>query len=139
MPSRSAQNKRRARCGRTPSSAARPVEGLRKPSDKLCAPRIQRMSAMTVRTRFAPSPTGYLHIGGLRTALFSWLWARHTGGTFILRIDDTDQERNVEAALGPIFRAFEWLGLNWDEGPKVGGPYEPYYQSQRNHLYQAAV
>lgn len=92
-----------------------------------------------VRTRFAPSPTGYMHIGGMRTALFAWLWARHTGGTFILRIDDTDQERNVEAALGPIFRAFEWLGLNWDEGPKVGGPYEPYYQSQRSHLYQAAV
>ena len=92
-----------------------------------------------VRTRFAPSPTGYMHIGGMRTALFVWLWARHTGGKFILRIDDTDQERNVEAALGPIFRAFEWLGLDWDEGPKVGGPYEPYYQSQRNHLYQAAV
>ena len=91
------------------------------------------------RTRFAPSPTGYMHIGGMRTALFAWLWARHTGGTFILRIDDTDQERNVEAALGPIFRAFEWLGLNWDEGPKVGGPYEPYYQSKRSHLYQAAV
>jgi glutamyl-tRNA synthetase len=80
-----------------------------------------------------------MHIGGMRTALFAWLWARHHGGTFILRIDDTDQERNVEAALGPIFRAFEWLGLNWDEGPKVGGPFEPYYQSQRNHLYQAAV
>ncbi|WP_397568253.1 glutamate--tRNA ligase [Schlesneria sp. T3-172] len=92
-----------------------------------------------VRTRFAPSPTGYMHIGGMRTALFAWLWTRHTGGTFILRIDDTDQERNVEAALGPIFRAFEWLGLNWDEGPKAGGPHEPYYQSQRSHLYKAAV
>lgn len=92
-----------------------------------------------VRTRFAPSPTGYMHIGGMRTALFAWLWARHTGGTFILRIDDTDQERNVEAALGPIFRAFEWLGLSWDEGPKVGGPFEPYYQSQRNQIYRAAV
>jgi glutamyl-tRNA synthetase len=80
-----------------------------------------------------------MHIGGMRTALFAWLWARHTGGTFILRIDDTDQERNVEAALGPIFRAFEWLGLSWDEGPRVGGPFEPYYQSQRSHLYQAAV
>ena len=94
---------------------------------------------LPVRTRFAPSPTGYMHIGGMRTALFAWLWARHNGGTFILRIDDTDQERNVEAALGPIFRAFEWLGLNWDEGPKVGGPYEPYYQSQRSDLYRAAV
>ena len=92
-----------------------------------------------VRTRFAPSPTGYMHIGGMRTALFAWLWARHTGGTFILRIDDTDQERNVEAALAPIFRAFQWLGLNWEEGPQAGGPFEPYYQSQRTHLYQAAV
>ena len=92
-----------------------------------------------VRTRFAPSPTGYMHIGGMRTALFAWLWARHTGGTFILRVDDTDQERNVETALGPIFRAFEWLGLTWDEGPKVGGSFEPYYQSQRSHLYRAAV
>ena len=92
-----------------------------------------------VRTRFAPSPTGYMHIGGMRTALFAWLWARHTGGVFVLRIDDTDQERNVESALAPIFRAFEWLGLNWDEGPNVGGPYEPYYQSKRAPLYQAAV
>ena len=94
---------------------------------------------MTVRTRFAPSPTGYMHIGGMRTALFVWLWARHNNGTFILRIDDTDQQRNVEAALAPIFRAFRWLGLNWDEGPEVGGPFGPYYQSQRTHLYQAAV
>ena len=92
-----------------------------------------------VRTRFAPSPTGYMHIGGMRTALFAWLWARHTGGTFVLRIDDTDQERNVEAALNPIFRAFEWLGLTWDEGPQIGGPFAPYYQSQRSSLYQAAV
>jgi glutamyl-tRNA synthetase len=92
-----------------------------------------------VRTRFAPSPTGYMHIGGMRTALFCWLWARHTGGTFILRIDDTDQQRNVEAALAPIFRAFRWLGLNWDEGPDVGGPHAPYFQSQRSHLYRAAV
>jgi glutamyl-tRNA synthetase len=93
----------------------------------------------TVRTRFAPSPTGYMHIGGMRTALFVWLWARHNNGTFILRIDDTDQQRNVEAALAPIFRAFRWLGLNWDEGPDVGGNFGPYYQSQRTHLYQAAV
>ncbi len=92
-----------------------------------------------VRTRFAPSPTGYMHIGGMRTALFAWLWARHNHGTFVLRIDDTDQQRNVEAALTPIFRAFEWLGLNWDEGPKVGGPHEPYFQSRRNDIYRAAV
>lgn len=93
----------------------------------------------TVRTRFAPSPTGYMHIGGMRTALFVWLWARHNNGTFILRIDDTDEQRNVEAALAPIFQAFRWLGLNWDEGPEVGGAFGPYYQSQRKHLYQAAV
>ena len=94
---------------------------------------------MTVRTRFAPSPTGYLHIGGVRTALFNWLFARKHGGQFILRIDDTDQGRNVEQALEPILHGFEWLGIDWDEGPKVGGPHEPYYQSQRADRYQAAV
>lgn len=93
----------------------------------------------SVRTRFAPSPTGYMHIGGMRTALFCWLWARHTGGTFILRIDDTDQQRNVEAALAPIFRAFRWLGLDWDEGPDKGGDFGPYFQSQRTHLYREAI
>jgi len=93
----------------------------------------------TVRTRFAPSPTGYMHIGGMRTALFNWLWARHCGGEFILRIDDTDQARNQESALGPILKAFKLLGLNWDEGPEVGGAHGPYYQSQRGDLYLAAV
>jgi glutamyl-tRNA synthetase len=94
---------------------------------------------MTVRTRFAPSPTGYLHIGGVRTALFNWLFARRHGGQFLLRVDDTDQQRNVDAALAPILHGFRWLGLDWDEGPEVGGPYGPYYQSQRGALYQAAV
>jgi glutamyl-tRNA synthetase len=75
----------------------------------------------------------------MRTAFFAWLWARHNRGTFILRIDDTDQQRNIDAALAPIYRAFEWLGLDWDEGPQVGGPHAPYFQSQRNHLYQAAI
>ncbi|QDU43137.1 Glutamate--tRNA ligase 1 [Symmachiella dynata] len=92
-----------------------------------------------VRTRFAPSPTGYMHIGGMRTALFNWLWARHNGGQFILRIDDTDQQRNMDAAIGPILRAFRWLGLDWDEGVEVGGPHGPYFQSQRGDLYQAAA
>lgn len=92
-----------------------------------------------VRTRFAPSPTGYLHIGGVRTALFNWLFARKHGGQFLLRIDDTDQQRNVEAALAPILHGFRWLGLDWDEGPEVGGPHAPYYQSQRLPQYQAAV
>ena len=92
-----------------------------------------------VRTRFAPSPTGYLHIGGVRTALFNWLFARKHGGQFVLRIDDTDQQRNVEEALEPILHGFKWLGLDWDEGPNVGGPFEPYFQSQRADRYQAAV
>jgi glutamyl-tRNA synthetase len=92
-----------------------------------------------VRTRFAPSPTGYLHIGGVRTALFNWLFARRHGGQFLLRIDDTDAERNVEAALAPILHGFRWLGIDWNEGPEVGGPFAPYYQSQRLAGYQDAV
>ncbi len=92
-----------------------------------------------VRTRFAPSPTGYMHIGGMRTALFNWLWARHTGGKFILRIDDTDRQRNIDEALKPILAAFRWLGLNWDEGVEIGGPYAPYSQSQRTEIYKAAA
>lgn len=92
-----------------------------------------------VRTRFAPSPTGYLHIGGVRTALFCWLFARRHGGQFILRIDDTDQQRNVDEALQPILGGLRWLGIDWDEGPEVGGPFGPYYQSQRLERYQAAA
>jgi len=92
-----------------------------------------------IRTRFAPSPTGYLHIGGVRTALFNWLLARQSGGKFILRIDDTDQQRNVNEAISPILNGFRWLGIDWDEGPEVGGPHEPYYQSQRVASHQAAA
>ncbi|MEZ6090073.1 MAG: glutamate--tRNA ligase [Pirellulaceae bacterium] len=92
-----------------------------------------------VRTRFAPSPTGYLHIGGVRTALFNWLLAKQAGGQFILRIDDTDQQRNVQSALQPILDGFRWLGMDWDEGPDVDGPHAPYYQSQRADRHQAAV
>ncbi len=92
-----------------------------------------------VRTRFAPSPTGYLHIGGVRTALFNWLFARRHGGQFILRIDDTDQQRNVQEALQPILDGFRWLGIMWDEGPEVGGQQGPYFQSQRADRYQEAV
>ena len=92
-----------------------------------------------VRTRFAPSPTGYLHIGGVRTALFNWLFARQQGGQFVLRIDDTDQQRNVQEALQPILDGFRWLGIDWDEGPQVDGPHAPYFQSQRSDRYQAAV
>jgi len=96
------------------------------------------MSTM-VRTRFAPSPTGYLHIGGVRTALFNWLFAKRHGGRFILRIDDTDVQRNVDQALSPILDGFRWLGIEWDEGPGVGGDHGPYYQSRRNESHRAAV
>lgn len=94
---------------------------------------------MTVRTRFAPSPTGFLHIGGVRTALFNWLLARHHGGQFLLRIDDTDQQRHVEDAVARILDGFRWIGIDWDEGPEVGGPHGPYYQSQRSDKYRAAA
>src|SRR5437588_1339814 len=94
---------------------------------------------MTVRTRFAPSPTGYLHIGGVRTALFNWLFARRHGGKFILRIDDTDAERNRPEALQPILDGFRWLGITWDEGPEAGGAYGPYFQSQRGKFYRDAA
>jgi glutamyl-tRNA synthetase len=96
-------------------------------------------SFMSVRTRFAPSPTGFLHIGGVRTALFNWLLARHSGGRFVLRIDDTDRQRHVEDAVRLILDGFRWLGIDFDEGPEVGGPFGPYYQSQRGALYQKAV
>ncbi|MFO8101980.1 MAG: glutamate--tRNA ligase [Dehalococcoidia bacterium] len=94
------------------------------------------MTDKKVRVRFAPSPTGYPHIGNIRTALFNWLFARHSGGTFILRIEDTDQSRKVEGALEIILNSLKWLGLDWDEGPEVGGPCGPYFQSQRLDLYQ---
>ncbi len=81
--------------------------------------------------RFAPSPTGHLHLGGLRTALFDWLYARHTGGQFILRIEDTDQKRFNPDSLTDLMRSLRWLGLEWDEGPDIGGPYGPYVQSER--------
>jgi glutamyl-tRNA synthetase len=82
-------------------------------------------------TRFAPSPTGYLHVGGARTAIFNWLWARHRGGRFVLRIEDTDIKRNTPTATQQLIDDLRWLGIDWDEGPEVGGPNEPYLQSQR--------
>ncbi len=89
-----------------------------------------------VRVRFAPSPTGYLHIGGARTALYNWLFARHLGGKFILRIEDTDRNRYVPDALADIMASLRWLGLDWDEGPEVGGACGPYFQSERLPHYQ---
>ncbi|MCH7698937.1 MAG: glutamate--tRNA ligase, partial [Chloroflexi bacterium] len=90
---------------------------------------------MTVRVRFAPSPTGLPHVGVARTALFNWLLARSTGGKFILRIEDTDQKRLVPEAVGAIQESMSWLGLDWDEGPDIGGPYGPYTQSERLEHY----
>ena len=90
-----------------------------------------------VRVRFAPSPTGYLHIGGARTALFNWLHAKHTGGTFVLRIEDTDRARNTEEAARAIYDGLRWLGLDWDEGPEAGGNFGPYFQSQREEIYRS--
>jgi glutamyl-tRNA synthetase len=90
-----------------------------------------------VRVRFAPSPTGYLHIGGARTALFNWLYARRLGGTFVLRIEDTDQGRSTKEAEEAIFDGLRWLGLDWDEGPGKGGPHGPYFQMERLDVYEA--
>ena len=92
---------------------------------------------MTVRTRFAPSPTGYLHVGGARTALFNWLFARKHGGSFILRVEDTDEARNTDEARQAIFDGMRWLGLDWDEGPDKGGNFGPYFQSERKPIYDA--
>jgi len=92
-----------------------------------------------VVTRFAPSPTGYLHVGGARTALFSWLFARRTGGKFILRIEDTDLKRNTPTATQQVIDDLRWLGIEWDEGPEVAGPNGPYFQSQRKDTYDKYV
>jgi glutamyl-tRNA synthetase len=90
----------------------------------------------SVRVRFAPSPTGFFHIGSARTALFNWLYARHTGGVFVLRIEDTDHERNTAESLQVLLDGMKWLGLDWDEGPDIGGEFGPYFQSQRTAIYQ---
>ena len=89
-----------------------------------------------VRTRFAPSPTGYMHIGNLRTALYAYLLAKKSNGVFVLRIEDTDCERQVDGAIDLIYKTLKKAGLNWDEGPDVGGCYGPYIQSQRMHIFK---
>jgi glutamyl-tRNA synthetase len=94
-----------------------------------------KASNPAIRVRFAPSPTGFFHIGGARTALFNWLYARHSGGTFVLRIEDTDRQRDSEEALRVLIDGMRWLGLDWDEGPEIGGPHEPYFQSKRGEIY----
>src|SRR3970040_2409249 len=93
--------------------------------------RVGNNAAVAPRVRFAPSPTGYLHVGGARTALFNWLYARRHGGTFVLRIEDTDVARSSSDMVAGILDGLRWLGLNWDEGPGAGGPYGPYLQSER--------
>jgi glutamyl-tRNA synthetase len=92
-----------------------------------------------VRVRFAPAPTGYLHVGNARTALYDWLFARHHGGTFVLRIEDTDRERSTDESVEGIQEVLRWLGIDWDEGPGVGGPYAPYRQTERLDVYRQAV
>ena len=94
------------------------------------------MSLNKVVTRFAPSPTGFMHVGGVRTALYAWLLAKKNGGQFILRIEDTDKVREVEGSIEHIKKALKWLGLNWDQGPDIGGPHTPYIQSERLELYK---
>lgn len=91
---------------------------------------------MSVRTRFAPSPTGYLHVGGARTALFNWLYAQRHGGKMVLRLEDTDEKRNTPEAVAAIFDGLAWLGITWDEGPDIGGPHGPYRQSERASIYE---
>ena len=97
------------------------------------------MTNKKVRTRFAPSPTGFLHIGGARTTLYNWLFARHHKGEFVLRIEDTDEVRSTEDSVTAILRSIEWMGMDWDEGPvdnvKSKGPYSPYFQMQRTQTY----
>jgi glutamyl/glutaminyl-tRNA synthetase len=90
-----------------------------------------------VRVRFAPSPTGHLHVGGARTALYNYLYARKTGGVFVLRIEDTDSARSTRESYEGILRGMRWLGLDWDEGPDVGGDFGPYVQSARSVLYHS--
>ena len=93
----------------------------------------------TPRVRFAPSPTGYLHVGGLRTALYNYLYAKHNNGAFVLRIEDTDRARYVEGAVENLINTLKWVGLNYDEGPDNPGEYGPYMQSERLDIYQEHV
>src|ERR671939_1047977 len=97
------------------------------------------MDTSQIRVRYAPSPTGSLHVGGVRTALFNWLFARKNNGIFALRIEDTDLERSTEESVEQLKRSLRWIGLDWDEGPEIGGPYGPYRQTERVDLYREAT
>src|ERR1700744_3878959 len=101
-----------------------------------CNIEVELMANLTPRVRFAPSPTGMLHVGNARTALYNWLFARHTGGDFVLRVEDTDVERSEVRYETQLIEDLRWLGLDWSEGPQVGGPYAPYRQSERMEIYQ---
>lgn len=122
----------KARSSSTTTSAATPTLTTSTPPSSTAS----ALPAVPARTRFAPSPTGYLHLGSLRTALFSYLLAKRTGGQFVLRIEDTDQKRTVADAESRLIADLRWAGIHWDEGPGVGGPYGPYRQSERSHVYQ---
>src|SRR5262249_33935659 len=115
----------------------------RRTSRSAAGPAVDELAALscpvTPRVRFAPSPTGYLHVGGARTALFNWLFARRLGGAFVLRIEDTDVERSSAEMVEGILDGLRWLGLDWDEGPHVAGPYAPYFQSERRDRYRATA
>src|SRR5918912_4630998 len=97
------------------------------------------MDDSQIRVRYAPSPTGSLHVGGVRTALFNWLFARKNNGTFVRRIEDTDLERSTEESVEQLKRSLRWIGLEWDEGPEIGGPHGPYRQTERFDLYREAA
>src|SRR5215470_17616473 len=113
----------------TPSRCCQPV--------RRASPRARSNQSRSMRVRFAPSPTGQLHVGNARTALFNWLLARRSGGAFILRVEDTDVVRSTVESAAEILRDLRWLGLDWDEGPDIGGPYGPYRQSERLEVYAA--
>ena len=113
--------------------------GNRNIDQSRCPQREIVTEAVGVRVRFCPSPTGVPHVGLIRTALFNWAYARHTGGTFVFRVEDTDPERDSEESYLALLDALRWLGLNWDEGPEVGGAYGPYRQSQRSDIYRDVV
>lgn len=103
------------------------------------APATTPVTGAAVRVRFAPSPTGYLHVGGARTALFNWLFAKNQGGTMVLRIEDTDAARSTRESEEAVLTDLRWLGIDWDEGPDCGGPHGPYRQSERKQIYRSYV
>ncbi len=130
--------RRRYHAARETQSATSPLAGY-DGRQQIRLAREVRPALQKVRVRFAPSPTGHLHIGGARTAIYNWAFARHNGGTFVLRIDDTDPERSTQENVEAILRGLRWLGLDWDEGPEAGGEYGPYFQTQRSDTYAAAL